>query len=318
MALKTLLILPALLAGAALTVTGCATYKEKKALEDSPPLGQFLEVDGHRVHAWVQGTGPDLVLIHGSSGNLRDFTHSFTARLTDRFRVIAFDRPGLGYTPAIDPEGDSLRDQAALLQKAAEQLGAERPIVLGQSLGGAVALAWATYTPDKLSALVTVSGVSHPWETPLSTYYKVLSNPVGQRTVVPALTAFVPDGVVENAIKEIFDPFPVPEGYAEYIGPGLTLKRSALRANADQRERLLEDVRAQQPLYGSRITVPVEVVHGDADDTVWYDLHVPQMEAQVDDVRVTRIEGAGHMPHHTHPEPVVAAVDSAAARAGLR
>ncbi|KNG95550.1 alpha/beta fold hydrolase [Pseudaestuariivita atlantica] len=308
----------ALLAATGATVTGCAAYREAQAEEDNPPIGRILDVDGHPVHAWVKGSGPDVVLIHGSSGNLRDFTHSFAGRLTDRYRVIAFDRPGLGYTPEMAPGGDSMKAQAALLQKAAAQLGANRPIVVGQSLGGAVALAWATYTPDTLAALVTISGVSHPWTTPLSTYYKVLSNPVGQHTVVPLMTAFVPESTIEASIKSIFDPFPVPDGYADYVGARLTLRRASLRANADQRARLLSDVKTQSQLYGSAITVPVEVVHGTEDSTVGPELHVPQMERDVPQTRVTLIAGAGHMPHHTHPDPVVAAIDSAAARAGLR
>ena len=38
----------------------------------SRQIGQFIDVDGHRVHAVSKGSGPDLVLIHGSSGNTRD------------------------------------------------------------------------------------------------------------------------------------------------------------------------------------------------------------------------------------------------------
>ena len=315
---KGIAVFAALVAATSVTVTGCAVHQEKKAEQSHPPLGQFVEVDGHQVHVWVAGSGPDLVLIHGSSGNLRDFTHTLTDQLTDRFRVIVFDRPGLGYTPALSPDGDSLRAQAALLQKAAASLGADRPIVMGQSLGGAVALAWATYTPEALSALVTVSGVSHPWETPLSNYYKVLSNPVGQRTVVPAMTAFVPDRAIESSIAGIFAPLPVPDGYVEHFGPRLSLRRASLRANADQRARLLQDVNAQWPLYATAITVPVEVVHGTADTTVGFHIHAARMDAEVDLANVVPIDGAGHMPQHTHQPAVIAAIDRAATRAGLR
>ncbi|MGR3501203.1 alpha/beta fold hydrolase [Pseudaestuariivita sp.] len=315
---KALWITPLALAAAALLVSGCASVRESAAERSHPPSGQFVEVDGHRVHAWVEGSGPDLVLIHGSSGNLRDFTHTLTAKLTGRYRVIAFDRPGLGYTPEMNPDGDSLKAQAALLQRAAAQLGADKPIVLGQSLGGAVALAWATYTPDALSALVTVSGVSHPWDGPLSTYYQVLSNPVGQVTAVPAMTAFVPRSAIESALEDVFAPQAVPEGYLDHFGARLTLRRATLRANADQRARLKSDVEAQWPLYASEIKVPIEVVHGTEDTTVGYGIHAVRMDVEVDLANVTPIEGAGHMPHHTHQDAVIAAIDRAASRAGLR
>ena len=63
-----------------------------------PPLGNILEVNGKRVHALVMGEGPDLVLIHGSSGNLRDYTTSIASELANSYRVILFDRPGLRHS----------------------------------------------------------------------------------------------------------------------------------------------------------------------------------------------------------------------------
>ena len=47
-----------------------------------------------RCMRWSPGAGPDLVLIHGSSGNTRDFTFGFVDTVKDRYRVIVFDRPG--------------------------------------------------------------------------------------------------------------------------------------------------------------------------------------------------------------------------------
>ena len=50
----------------------------------------------------MTGEGPDVVLIHGAFGSLRDFTFDLSDRLSERYRVIAFDRPGLGYTDRTD------------------------------------------------------------------------------------------------------------------------------------------------------------------------------------------------------------------------
>ncbi|OYW51676.1 MAG: hypothetical protein B7Z31_13665, partial [Rhodobacterales bacterium 12-65-15] len=81
-----------------------------------PPTGQFVTVDGLRLHYEMSGTGPDLVLIHGASGNLRDFTFALRDRLTDRYRVTVIDRPGLGYS---DPAPDaSLLAQVRIIRGA--------------------------------------------------------------------------------------------------------------------------------------------------------------------------------------------------------
>ncbi len=294
---------------------------EARAEAAFPPEGQFVEVDGHRVHAVVMGPDtenvPDLVLIHGASGNTRDMTFDLAPRLAVHYRVIVVDRPGLGYTDRINRSGATIEQQADLLQRAAAQLGAERPIVLGHSYGGAVALAWAVSRPDHIAALVTVAGAAKPWETGLSTYYRVLSHPVLGPLLIPFLTAFVRDERVEQAVGEIFAPQEPPEGYLEHIGAGLTLRRDSLRANALQRAGLLAEIEALHTRY-DEITVPTEIVHGTVDTTVGLSIHSEPLSRQIAGANLTVLPGIGHMPHHSTPEAVIAAIHRAAVRARLR
>lgn len=315
--MRILAVLVLLLAGFAALTLWRAARNEAAAERAYPPSGQFIEVDGQRVHALVQGEGPDLVLIHGSSGNLRDFTYDMVGPLSERYRVIAFDRPGLGYSDPISPEGASLSEQAAVLVAAARQLGAERPIVLGQSLGGAVALAWAVEHPDSLSALVTVSGVAYPWDTGLGLYYTVLASWPGRTFVIPLITAWISEAQIEGAIADVYAPLPMPEGYADHLGPRMIVRRGPLRANALQRRGLLDWVTAQAPRYGD-ISVPVEIVHGREDTTVAYRIHAIPLSEAVPGANLTTLETPSHMPHHTHFDTVIDAIDRAAARAGLR
>jgi pimeloyl-ACP methyl ester carboxylesterase len=71
------------------------------------------------------------------------------------------------------------------------------------------------------------------------------------------------------------------------------------------------------PLY-PQITIPVEIVHGDADVTVPLAIHSEPLSRLVPDAHLTVLHGVGHMPHHIYPDTVIAAIDRAAARAGLR
>ena len=162
MAPEALLLLALLAPVLTLATLRAAARHEARTEAAFPPEGRILDVGGVQVHAAVMGAGPDLVLIHGSSGNTRDMTFSLAPKLAARYRVIAFDRPGLGYTARLGSGGASIFEQADLLAAAARQLGADRPIVLGHSYGGAVALAWAAYYPEDLSALVAVSSLNTP------------------------------------------------------------------------------------------------------------------------------------------------------------
>lgn len=301
----------------ALATLWLAARHEARAEAAYPPEGQLLDVGGVQVHAVVMGDGPDLVLIHGASGNARDMTFSLAPALAGRYRVIAFDRPGLGYTERLNDTGATLRQQADLLVAAAAQLGVERPVVMGQSYGGAVALAWAVHHPDAISALVPVAAASNPWTTPLDWFYRITSSRLGSALAVPLITAFVPDRTVTSAVEGVFDPQAAPEGYADYVGAGLTLRRVSMRANADQRAGLKSEIVALHTQYGG-IDVPTEIVHGTADSTVGLSIHSEKLVNQIPGAVLTRLPGIGHMPHHVAQTDVIAAIDRAATRAGLR
>ena len=320
--LTTLLLLAALLAAVLWAVTlWRAARTEARAEAAFPPEGWILDVAGHAVHAVVMGRAkdcaPDVVLIHGASGNARDMTFDLAPRLAQDFRVIVLDRPGLGYTDPLDPRGAGIVQQAGLLADAARQLGAATPIVLGHSYGGAVALAWAVHHPQRLSALVALSAASHPWEGGLSAYYRILSHRVLGPAVIPFLTGWVRASRVRAAVAEVFAPDLVPQGYLNHFGAALTLRRHSLRANALQRDGLLDEIAALAPRY-AEIDVPVEILHGTADTTVGLSVHSEPLARSIPDARLTRLPGVGHMPHHAAPQAVVAAIRRAAIRAGQR
>ncbi|MEJ2029905.1 MAG: alpha/beta fold hydrolase [Maritimibacter sp.] len=165
------MLITSFLAGAGALVGATVLFahrREARAAKLYPPMGQDVEVDGIRMHVEMlgpaSGDAPDLVLIHGSNGNSRDFTLTLAPALADRYRIFIVDRPGLGWSD-MHPDGSSLVTQARLIQGAVDQLGARTPIVLGQSYGGAVALSWAATLPGTLSAVVAVSAATHPWNT---------------------------------------------------------------------------------------------------------------------------------------------------------
>ncbi|SEN97735.1 Pimeloyl-ACP methyl ester carboxylesterase [Pseudorhodobacter antarcticus] len=307
---------------AALALGGCAALVDRKATarEDAaatlyPPTGQFVTVNGTRIHADVQGAGPDLVLIHGASGSSRDFTFDLTRRLKSTYRVIAFDRPGMGWSDSAPNTDTSPLGQADLLIAAATQLGATHPIVLGHSYGGAVAMAWALRA--KPTALVIVSGATMPFPGDLGLWYKVTSSTLGGHTIIPLITAFAPQSRIDASVNAVFAPQSPPAGYADYIGTGLTLMRDALRVNGRQVNSLKPYVIEMSKIYPD-LTLPVELVHGRADTTVPLKIHAEPLSKLLPNATLTILDGAGHMPHHTHPDAIIAAINRAAKRAKQR
>lgn len=300
-------ILLSLLVCAVIAVQIIVVVKENAAKRDFPAIGQLVEVDGMRIHAYVAGSGPDLILIHGSAGNLRDFTFSMVDKLKGDFRVIAFDRPGLGHSDPLPIADNGIFAQANILSKAAAKLGVKDPIVLGQSYGGAVALAWALEMPNDVSALVSVSGPTHPWTADLPTFYKWTAPFLGRALVVPLISAFATERQIIETIESIFEPNTVPNGYNDYIGARLSITRDALRANAVQRAVLLDEVKNMAQRY-DQLNLPVEIVHGANDTTVGVSIHGAVLAQENSNVHLKTLPGIAHMPHHNAKGDVIEAI----------
>jgi len=302
---------------AALGACAPAVRRDTNFLIEHPPIGRLIRVQGHVVHVWVEGRGPDVILLHGASANLRDFTFDLAPRLARHFRVIAFDRPGMGYTPSIDPDGESPEEQAALLDAAAAQLGVRHAVIVGHSYAASVALAWAIYHPRRVAAVVTLSGVTMPWPGSLGPWYPIAASDLGGATIVPLVSSLATEAAVNRALDFFFAPQAVPAGYADYVGIDLALRPSVIRANARQIDILKPYIVAMAAHYPDLAT-PVEVVNGTSDRIVPPAIHAGPLAETLPNARLSLLPGVGHMPHHVRTDEVAAIVRRAARRAGLQ
>ncbi|MDM7930662.1 alpha/beta hydrolase [Tabrizicola sp.] len=310
------MILPKLTASliiATLALTGVtywrASAREAAALAAHPPTGSFLTIDGLRLHFEISGSGPDIVLIHGASGSLRDMTFALRDRLTARYRVTVVDRPGLGHSDRVSEV--SLAAQARAIKAGLAGIGVTDPILVGQSYGGAVALAWALDGGPR--ALVLVGAASMPWPGKLDPWYRLTSTAVGRALAVPLASAFVPQSYVSAATAAVFAPDPVPLGYEDWLGTPLILRRDTLATNTAQINALRAELVTMEPRYPG-LSLPVELVHGSADTIVPLAIHSRPLAGLLPNATLTVIDGAGHMPHHTHSDVVIDAIDRAALR----
>src|SRR6201987_442162 len=122
------------------------TYRARKVEREHPPRGRFVTVDGVRLHYLERGGGRPVVFVHGNVVTSEDFELSGLLDLAAerQCHVVAFDRPGFGYSHR--PRGAMWPParQADLLRQAFARLGIERPIIVGRSWGTLVALGAGT------------------------------------------------------------------------------------------------------------------------------------------------------------------------------
>ena len=200
--------------------------KTAQAERDNPPRGKFVEVEGVRLHYLERGSGPVLVLLHGNGVLANDFEYSgLMDKLSERYRVIAFDRPGYGYS-----ERPRTTDaQARLLHHALQEIGVDSAIVLGHSWGTMIALAMGLQVPDFVRGLVLLSGYYYPslrLDVPIvaqpaipiiGDLMRYTVSPLISRMLWPLLT------------KRVFSPMKVAERFRQ-LSPWMVLRPGPLRA----------------------------------------------------------------------------------------
>ena len=137
-------------------------------LEDlAEPGDEFVELLGLQVRVRRAGQGePAVVLLHGFGASVFSWRHVLPL-LADERQVVAFDRPAFGLTsrpapgewdPADWPAGGPYgpETQVELTMAVLDWLGVERAVLVGHSMGGAVAAATALAHPERVAGLVLV------------------------------------------------------------------------------------------------------------------------------------------------------------------
>jgi pimeloyl-ACP methyl ester carboxylesterase len=288
-----------------------------RAEQRHPPAGAFVALDGVRLHYTDAGSGPAVVLVHGASTSLLDFQASIAGGLSEDHRVIAVDRPGHGYSERPPGGWPDPAQQARLIRVLVRELGVERPIIVGHSWSGSVVLAYLLDYPDETAGGVLLAGGSRPWEGGVAWYNDVATVPVlGQ---LFAHTVVYPFGrlSLESAVRNVFAPNPVAEGYTERTGVRLSLRPDSFLANAQDLRRLSDFLAVQSTRYGE-IRHPVLAVTGGADHIVPSWNHAARLLRQIPHLEHIELEDTGHALHHAHPERVAGLIASFARRLAAR
>jgi pimeloyl-ACP methyl ester carboxylesterase len=290
-----------------------------------PPTGQFVEVQGVRLHVAVlglerdaPGADPAVVLIHGASGNLEDMRIALGEKLAASHRVILIDRPGHGWSsrPQSDDYASPAR-QAELVAGALRQLGVRQAILIGHSWGGAVATAYALAFPEHTAGLILLSAPTHPWPGNPGWYNKLASfpyiGPLFLRTCVYPLGLLLIDGVS----RSVFEPQPVPENYVRRAAIRLVLRPRTFHSNARDLSLLESFIAAQVPRYVD-LRTPTVIITGDRDTVVSPQINARALAATLPCAKLVLLKDIGHMPHHAAPEVVATAIDELVPHTAIR
>lgn len=280
-----------------------------------PSSGRFVDTSAGRVHYVEAGQGPAILFIHGLGGQLHDLRHPLFGRLGSAFRLVAVDRPGSGYSERSPWASGSLAAQARAVIDVMDALGLDRPLLVGHSFGGAVALAVALDHPERVSALALISPLTHLEETLRPEFARLFIRSPFKRWLI-ANTFGVPTAMkyAPQTLAFVFGPQRAPNDYFTEGGGMLGLRPSHFLATASDLVAVPDELGALEARYGE-LAVPVGMLFGDADRVLDHRVHGLATAARIPGIDLEIAEGVGHMPQYADPARVVAFIRRMAARA---
>jgi len=290
-----------LAAGGALALSACASQTPIHPFGLPAPQSGYVEVDGGRLYYEVAGTGPPLVLLHAFTLDTRMWDDQVDA-LAPEFRVIRYDARGFGRSSVPEPGRpySHVDDLLALTRK----LDANKPHLVGASMGGRFALDFVVSKPDAARSLTVVGGVIDGWQWSkawLDAYRPVVE--AGRRgDVAAAKAAWLALPLFAPAREKPAVAARLSRMVADYSGWHFT--------HADPERRISPPAAAQL----GRVRVPTVAIVGDRDLPDFQRMG-ETIERQVANARRLGVAGAGHLPNMEVPDVVTPALRSFLSRA---
>lgn len=256
---------------------------------------QYMGVPGAiRAHYRDQGNkdGPVLVLVHGFSASTQTWD-PWVERLGFDYRIITVDLPGHGLTRAPEGYSPSIEGYADFVNTITERLGVYKFTLVGNSMGGNTAWAYALKYPGKLDGLVLVDagGWPHEADREAPLVFKVMANPVG-RALLGKLDS---TEMVRAGLRDAFAPTPEmvdDKMVARYVdmarAPG---HRDILFALMTDRGRYA----IATPEKLAAIKTPTLIMQGDTDKLVPVE-HARKFAAAIPGSTLIVYDKTGHIP----------------------
>ena len=233
------------------------------------------------------------------------------APISRRYRAIAFDRPGHGHSDRPNHRPITVDVQAEMLDAALQQLNIHKPIVVGHSWGGSLALVYALNFPENISGLVLLAPAAYLGDDGVSFLSKLPGWPVIGDVLNFLFTPLLGSWLVRTDLAKAFAPDRVPQKYLRHVLGEWTRPKKVKWYSVD--DALLNE---RLPTFADRyqnIKVPVTIITGDSDQIVPADENAERLYKAVPGSHLNLLPRTGHQIPFTRPDAVIAAIDQVAA-----
>ncbi|WP_026954234.1 alpha/beta fold hydrolase [Algoriphagus vanfongensis] len=265
------------------------------------PESHFIEVDGVNLHVRMRGEGEPIVLLHGSFSSLHTWD-KWQQELSPYFLTISIDLPGHGLTGPDPMSRYTVQDYSQFVLRLAEKLNLRRFHLVGNSMGGAVALQVANTRPDQVLSLNLIDASGLPKLKPrvlegeeaddaTPELFRWIQNPFVSQLLLKCTPRFL----FAMNLKEVY-------GDQEKLHSGTIDRYFELMLRQGNRQATLErlNLRSKNQVDFSVLTMPSLIMWGDRDS--WIPLSdAYQFQKLLPNTHLVVLEGVGHVPMEESP-----------------
>jgi len=275
---------------------------------------RFITVQGMQVHVRDEGPRDDavpVVLLHGTSASLHTW-QGWAGALKGQRRVIRFDMPGFGLTGPHPQDDYSMAAYVRFVAGVLDQLGVQRVVLAGNSLGGQIAWEFAHAQAQRVEKLVLVDAAGYamaPKEVPLGFRIARVA------ALRPLMRNTLPRGMVEQSVRSVYgDPSRVTPDlvdlYMDMTQRAGNRRALGLRVEEVVREQARADASAARI---ASLKVPTLILWGGRDALIPPD-SAQRFARDISGSKLVMFDDLGHVPHEEAPVRTVAPVIAFVAR----
>lgn len=257
---------------------------------------EWVDINGMNVHYKKEGSGPAVVLIHGTGASLHTWD-GWTERLDDSLTVYRMDLPAFGLTGP-EPNGDyTIQMYVEFVDAFAQNMQLDSLAIGGNSLGGAIAWAYNVDHPEKVSKLLLLDAAGYPHEGDSDALaFKIASNPL----LRPLMKHITPKSFIAKNLEQVY-------GDDSKITEELITRYHDMTLREGNRQAFIDRVHTVHKDMSERIKeiqCPTLIMWGSED--TWTPVEdASKFERDIPNSELIMYEGVGHVPMEEAPELTV-------------
>jgi pimeloyl-ACP methyl ester carboxylesterase len=294
-----------------LSINGCGLFAGRIPdghIQCSGGYDHFIKVSGVRYHYTdYPASGRDILFIHGFASSA--YTWESIAPLLQKngYHVWALDIKGSGWSDKPSPDDNAKYDLITLTDEIIswmDAVGLKKPVVAGNSLGGAMCLLMAIRYPESMDGLILIDSAAYP--NPRMDRLRTAASTPGAFILKTFFSRSVMKGLLKSGFynDDLITDGQIEEYYLRLSTMGAIDAQVAIIRSLDQADSLIMPYISRIP----DITLRTLLIWGDSDEWVPADPIATDYNARIKGSKLVIIDKCGHYPQEEAPEATSKAV----------